>query len=456
MWHGRFQEKTAELVAQLGESISFDWQLFREDIAGSKAHAAVLVAAGILSEEERVRIVAGLDEIGHEIAEGRFVFKPELEDIHMNIEAELSRRIGAPGAKLHTARSRNDQVATDVRLYVKRICAEVREAIADLQRSLHTLGAAYPSLPMPGYTHLQRAQPVVWAHHLLAYVEMLARDAERFADCAKRADVMPLGSGAIAGSTISLPREVAREKLGFRELSRNSMDAISDRDFVAEFLFAASLTGVHLSRLSEDIILWASAEFNFVEIGDAFTTGSSLMPQKKNPDVSELTRGSSGRLIGNLVSMLTILKGLPMTYNRDLQHDKEPLFESAKMLLLVLRVNAEMLLHVKPREEQIRAAVADPMLLATDLADFLVRRGLPFRQAHEAVGKLVALSVGTGTPLNELTPAQFAGVHELFTIDALEVLSLETSLAARVAVGAPSPIRVAEQLAFWKEKLDQG
>jgi argininosuccinate lyase len=282
---------------------------------------------------------------------------------------------------------------------------------------------------------------------------MLARDEERFAECAKRADVLPLGSGAIAGSTIALNRDIAREKLGFREISRNSMDAISDRDFVAEFLFAASLTGVHLSRLSEDIILWASAEFNFVEIGDAFTTGSSLMPQKKNPDVSELTRGSSGRLIGNLVALLTILKGLPMTYNRDLQHDKEPLFESARMLLLVLRVNAQMLLNMKPREEHIRAAVADPMLLATDLADYLVRKGLPFRQAHEAVGKLVALSVGSGTPLNELTAEQFAGVHELFGADALDVLKLETSLGARVAVGAPSPIRVAEQLVYWQERL---
>jgi argininosuccinate lyase len=453
MWKGRFKEQTAELLQQYSESVSFDWRLWRHDIEGSIAHSAALEKAGLITPEERSRIVDGLREIGAEIEQGRFEFKRELEDIHMNIEAELTRRIGDPGAKLHTARSRNDQVALDLRLYLREESGELVGGLRDLQRALVELAERHAEVVIPGYTHLQRAQPVYFAHHLLAYVEMFARDAERLLDCRKRINVLPLGSGAIAGSTILLDRELVARLLDFPAVTQNSMDAVSDRDFAVELLSALALIAMHLSRLSEDVILWASSEFKFISISDAFTTGSSLMPQKKNPDVAELTRGKAGRVYGNLVSLLTTLKGLPMTYNRDMQEDKEPVFDSIDTVKAALAIFAAMLGGIRANSEACAQAVSDPNLLATDLADYLVNHAVPFRQAHEVIGKAVALCAERRCELPDLTLADYQALSPAFEADVFAVLTVEKSMAARQAVGAPSPQNVAAQLARWKGLL---
>ena len=453
MWTGRFQQATDAQVRAYGESISFDWRLYAHDIAGSIAHAGALAAAGFLTEPERARIETGLRQIGEEIARGEFPFRTELEDIHMNIESALTARIGAAGAKLHTARSRNDQVALDLRLYLRAEIAEIRQALRDMQRSLVELGARYPEAPMPGYTHLQRAQPVLFAHHLLAYVEMFARDDDRLADAARRLDVLPLGSGAIAGSTLTLDRALVARTLGFSRVSENSMDAVSDRDFACEFLAAAAILGMHLSRLSEDVILWATSEFAFLTLSDAFTTGSSLMPQKKNPDVAELTRGKTGRLYGNLFRLLTILKGLPMTYNRDLQEDKEAVFDSVDTLKSALSVFAAMLREARAETANMARATADPLLLATDLADYLVQRGVPFRQAHEVIGKLVAVSLERKVPFAQLSLEDYQTASPAFEADVYSVLDVRRSLESRRGIGAPSPQNVSNQLAKWRDQL---
>jgi argininosuccinate lyase len=453
MWKGRFQQETSALLQQYSESISFDWRLWREDIAGSIAHSAALEKAGLLTTQERAQIVAGLQQIGAEIEAGTFQFKTELEDIHMNIEAELTKRIGAAGAKLHTARSRNDQVALDLRLYLRNEADALAAGLRNLQRALTDLGARHAEIIIPGYTHLQRAQPVYFAHHLLAYVEMFDRDRERILDARKRLNVLPLGSGAIAGSTILLDRELVARELGFPAVTQNSMDAVSDRDFAVELLAALALVSEHLSRLSEDVILWASSEFKFITISDAFTTGSSLMPQKKNPDVAELTRGKTGRVIGNLVSLLTTLKGLPMTYNRDMQEDKEPVFDSIDTVRAALGVFAPMLDGISANPAACAAAVADPMLLATDLADYLVNRGVPFRQAHEVIGKAVALCGEKKCELPQLTLGDYQALSPVFTADVFDMLTVEKSMAARQAIGAPSPQNVAAQLARWQKYL---
>jgi argininosuccinate lyase len=453
MWKGRFKEQTAALLQSFSESISFDWRLWRHDIEGSIAHSAALEKAGLISKRERAQIIAGLREIGEEMAAGKFKFKTELEDIHMNIEAELTKRIGAAGAKLHTARSRNDQVALDIRLYLRDECDAISGLLRDLQRSLVGLAERHRDIIIPGYTHLQRAQPVYFAHHLLAYVEMLDRDLGRVADCRKRINVMPLGSGAIAGSTIVLDRKLVAKLLGFPAVTQNSMDAVSDRDFAVELLAALALVATHLSRLSEDVILWASSEFKFITISDAYTTGSSLMPQKKNPDVAELTRGKTGRVIGNLVSLLTTLKGLPMTYNRDMQEDKEPVFDSVDTVKATLAVFAGMLDGTKANAAACDAAVADPMLLATDVADYLVNRGVPFRSAHEVVGKAVALCTQRGCDLPQLTLADWRALSPAFEKDVAKCFDLAAAMAARKGIGAPSPKNVAAQLARWKKSL---
>lgn len=439
MWKGRFAQDTSSLVQQYGESISYDWRLFPHDIAGSIAHARAQKVAGLLTEEEFSAIEKGLKEILVDIEAGRFEFKTSLEDIHMNIEAELTKRIGPAGAKLHTARSRNDQVATDTRLYCRHEIGELQAGIATLQSALLSQAEKHAATVVPGYTHLQRGQPVTVGHHLLAYVEMLDRDRSRLEDCRKRLNVSPLGSGALAGSTINLDREAIAKELGFDGVSVNSMDAIADRDYIAELLFTISLCGVHLSRLSEDLILWCSAEFGFVSLSDAHTTGSSLMPQKKNPDVCELTRGKTGRLIGNLMNLLVAVKGLPLTYNRDLQEDKPPLFDSVDTLKAILAVNAEMIVAMEIRTERCRAAASDPMLLATDLADWLVKQGVPFRHAHDLVGKAVAESIATGVPLDQL---DLAKIDPVYTDDAKSVFSLDRALAARTNPGSPSPENV--------------
>jgi argininosuccinate lyase len=453
MWHGRFSESPAQLLQSYSESISFDWRLWRHDIEGSIAHSAALQAAGLITTEERAKIVTGLQEIGTEIDEGTFQFKTELEDIHMNIEAELTRRIGDPGAKLHTARSRNDQVALDIRLYLRAECDALTGLLRGLQSALVALASEHRDILIPGYTHLQRAQPVFFAHHLLAYLEMFDRDLGRIADTRKRLNVLPLGSGAIAGSTIRLDRELVARLLDFPAVTQNSMDAVSDRDFAVELLAALALIATHLSRLSEDVILWASSEFQFVTLSDAYTTGSSLMPQKKNPDVAELTRGKTGRVFGNLVSLLTTLKGLPMTYNRDMQEDKEPVFDSVDTVKAALAIFAHMLPGTRVNAAACAAAVADPLLLATDLADYLVNHGVPFRKAHEVIGRAVALSVEKQTPLPQLTLADYQALSPAFEADLFDCFDLRKAMSARQAIGAPSPENIATQLARWQTTL---
>jgi argininosuccinate lyase len=453
MWKGRFSQPTSQLVQAFGESVSFDWRLYAHDIRGSIAHAKGLEKAGILTAAERQAIEEGLTAIQHEIARGDFEFQTGLEDVHMNIESALTARIGPAGAKLHTARSRNDQVATDVRLYCRDAVAQLTADIHLLQRSLVEAAERAGAAVVPGYTHLQRGQPVLFAHHLLAYVEMLSRDADRLTDARRRLDVMPLGSGALAGSTLIVDREFIAAELDFSAVSQNSMDAVSDRDFIAELLFAIALCGVHLSRLSEDIILWCSAEFGFVALSDAHTTGSSLMPQKKNPDVAELTRGKTGRLVGNLVSLLTLLQGLPMTYNRDLQEDKEPLFDSIDTLHITLEVVAEMISGMEVNATRTAAATADPLLLATDLADYLVKHAVPFRQAHEVIGKLVAFSLEQQRGFAALTLEEYQQFSPAFEADLFDCLTVKTALQARQGIGAPSPQNVAHQLQRWRGLL---
>ena len=455
---GRFGAGPAAEVAAFSESISFDWQLWRHDIRGSLAHAAMLKKIGVLTAAELKSIQAGFAAITTEVETGKFQWQLQLEDVHMNLEAELTRRVPA-GAKLHTARSRNDQVALDVRLWLRdQVDALALELVA-LQTALVRLGARNAAVVIPGYTHLQRAQPVYFAHHLLAYVEMFQRDAERLQDARHRLNVCPLGSGAIAGSTLPLDREFVAVQLGFVDergrprVTQNSMDGVSDRDFMVEFCAVAALMAVHLSRLSEDIILWFSSEFNFIRIGDAYTTGSSLMPQKKNPDIAELTRGKTGRVVGNLMSLLTLLKGLPMTYNRDLQEDKERLFDTAQTIRACVRLTGSMLDHTQVNSAACAAAASDPQLLATDLADYLVRRGMPFRQAHHAVGAVVALAEKLGQPLNALTVSEYQGISPAFGNDVLETFDLTRAMGRRNVIGAPGTREVKQQLARWLKRL---
>jgi argininosuccinate lyase len=455
---GRFAGGPAADVARFTESISFDWRLWRQDIEGSLAHAAMLRKIGVLTRAELGAITRGLKQIGREIAAGKFSWNAELEDVHMNIESDLTRRVPA-GAKLHTSRSRNDQVALDVRLWLRDEIIALLGEVAGLQRALVGLGERNAEVIIPGYTHLQRAQPVYLAHHLLAYVEMLERDSERLWDCHSRVNVCPLGSGAIAGSTLPLDREFVARQLGFVDasgrvrLTQNSMDAVSDRDFLVEFAAAAALLAVHLSRLAEDVILWVSAEFNYLKIADAYTTGSSLMPQKKNPDIAELARGKTGRVVGNLMALLTLLKGLPMTYNRDLQEDKERVFDTADTVRATTRLMAAMLEHTAVNKPACARAAGDPALLATDLADYLVRQGMPFRQAHHVVGAVVAWSEKTDRPLNQLTFAEMQAIDPAFGPDALAVFDLKAAMAKRNLTGAPGTREVARQLARWRKQL---
>ena len=455
---GRFSSGPRQDVAKFTESISFDRRLWRHDLMGSIAHATLLGGIGVLTKAEAKRIVAALEAIGDDIEADRFTWDESLEDVHMNIEAELTRREPA-GAKLHTGRSRNDQVALDMRMWLRDEIVDLEEELRSLQQALVALGQANDHVVIPGYTHLQRAQPVYFAHHLLAYVEMIERDRERLLDAFSRVNVCPLGSGALGGSTLPLDRKQVAEILGFEDqqgrpvVSQNSMDAVSDRDFAVEFCFVASLLGVHLSRLAEDVILWSSSEFDFIRIADAYTTGSSLMPQKKNPDIAELARGKSARLAGNLVSLLTLLKGLPMTYNRDLQEDKEPLFDSVDTVRATVRLTAAMLQHTSVNAEACAAAAADPALLATDLADYLVGQQVPFREAHHLVGEVVALGEKLAKPLDGLTLKELQGISRKFKAGALEVFDLKQALAKRTATGSPGTKEVKKQLRRWAKRL---
>lgn len=453
MRKGRFKKSLAPSAARYSQSQSFDRRLYRSDIAGSIAHAQALANAGIISAAEKKEIENGLRVIEREISSGKFVWDESLEDVHMNIENALTEKIGEAGAKLHTARSRNDQVALDLRLYVKDQIEHSRAGLKSVQKALLGLAQKHAGVVLPGYTHLQRAQPVYFAHYILSHIEALARDADRLTDCLRRTDVLPLGSAALAGSTIVLDRESIARSLKFSRVSQNSLDAVSDRDFVSEFVFCLAMIGMHLSRLSEDLILWSTAEFGFIEFSEEFSTGSSLMPQKKNPDMAELTRGKTGRLYGNLMSILTTLKGLPSSYNRDLQEDKEPLFDSADTVTAALKVFSAMLPKMTVNRKRMKEAADDPNLLATDLAEYLVKKGMPFRKAHETVGKLVAEAVRKQMPLRDIPINTLRKFSPLFGSDVAKIFDVGRSLAGRKAVGAPSPQNVKGQISHWRTQL---
>ncbi len=457
-WGGRFTAVPADLMLQFSESVSFDRRLAPFDIAGSKAHSAMLAEVGLITAKECAAIHGGLDAILAEIATGTFTWNTQLEDVHMNIEHALTQRVPA-AAKLHTARSRNDQIATDMRLWFKFACGVLREKIANAERVLLAAAAANRDILIPGYTHLQRAQPVYLAHHLFAWLEMLDRDRARFAEVADHANWCPLGAGALAGTTLPIDRELTATLLGFTDakgrpqVTQNSMDTVADRDGFIEFATACALLGVHLSRIAEDLILWSSAEFKFVELSDAFSTGSSLMPQKKNPDACELLRGKSARLQGNLHTLLTLVKGLPLTYNRDLQEDKPPVFDSFDQSALSTDVLAGVLGGLTFNRERCAAAVADPALLATDVADYLVRRGVPFREAHHAVGAVVRLAEQRAVPLNQLPTEAVQQLHPAFGPDWVESFDLTSALAKRTGTGMPGPAQLAKQFTRWEKLL---
>jgi argininosuccinate lyase len=445
-WGGRFQQGTDPAVERFGASIEFDRELARHDIRGSIAHARMLGKTGVIPGPDADAIVAGLEGLLADFEAGKLVLDPKLEDVHMNVEARLRERIGPVAGRLHTGRSRNDQVATDLALYLRDATGDARHGLHRLRGVLVARAREHVDTVLPGYTHLQRAQPVRLAHHWLAFVEMFGRDADRFADLRGRLVRCPLGSGAIAGSTLPLDREATARALGFEGPTANSMDSVASRDLALEFLAAAAIAMVNLSRLAEELVLWSTAEFGFVELSDAYSTGSSLMPQKKNPDVPELVRGKAGRVIGDLVTLLTVVKGLPLTYNRDLQEDKEPLFDAAKTLCDSLAVMAGAIETLAVRESAMRAAAGDPMLLATDLAEALVRADVPFREAHEVVGKIVAHCIEKRLDLRALSVESLRAFHPAFPAGSGELLALDRALEERAMVGATARARVVEAL----------
>lgn len=453
LWGGRFAEQAAASLEDFTTSIHYDSRLFHHDIMGSKAHARMLVRQKLITAEEGEAIQQGLDDIEADIEAGRFRFRPELEDIHMNIEKALTDRIGEAGARLHTARSRNDQINLDMRLYLRDECETLDGLLTALQRRLAALARKHLGTIMPGYTHLQRAQPVLLAHHLLAYATMFGRDRGRLADCKKRINVLPLGAAAIAGTGLPIDRDQVARDLGFPEVSANSMDTVADRDFVLETLFCLNLVQLHLSRLSEELVLWSTKEFAFIRIGDRYCTGSSLMPQKKNPDIPELVRGKSGRVTGALVSLLMTMKGLPLSYNRDMQEDKEPLFDALDTVKASLAITCEMLGDTVFDAERMRAATEGGFMTATDLADYLVKKNLPFRQAHGVAGRIVARCQELGCELSELPLAEMQAVSPLIGPDIGSSLSIEGSVNSRISAGGTARARVEEALAALEQQL---
>ena len=454
LWGGRFAERTAASVEAFTASIHFDARLYRHDIAGSRAHARMLARQGLISDAECRDILRGLDEIEAEIERGDFVFRPELEDIHMNIEKSLVEKIGAAGEKLHTARSRNDQIALDIRLYLREESHRLMGLLRDLRAALVDLADRYKDTVMPGYTHLQRAQPVLVAHHLLAYFEMFGRDRERLRDGLARLNVLPLGAAAMAGTGLPIDREAVARDLNFPKVSANSMDTVADRDFAIEFVSACTLIQLHLSRLSEELVLWASEEFAFITLADSFCTGSSIMPQKKNPDIPELIRGKTGRVAGSLMSLITLVKGLPLTYNRDLQEDKEPIFDTVDTVSASVAIMSELLAHMEFNTERLRAATIGGYMTATDLADYLVRKNVPFRQAHAIVGRAVAYGIEQGKDLIELGLDELRRFSDAIDEDVFKVLSVDGSVNSRVSIGGTSGQCVATALAAAKEALE--
>lgn len=441
-WTGRFNEPTDAFVEAFGASVGFDQRMYKQDIAGSIAHAKMLAHVGVLTADERNDIIRGLSKIEAEIQAGDFPWSIALEDVHMNIEARLTDAIGITGKKLHTGRSRNDQVATDVRLYLRDEIDAIAPELKRLQGALIALAEREASTILPGFTHLQTAQPITFGHHMLAWNEMLQRDSERLADCRKRVNVMPLGSAALAGTTYPIDREFTAKELGFDSICRNSLDGVSDRDFAIEFLSWASILLMHMSRFSEELVLWSSSQFDWVDLGDAFCTGSSIMPQKKNPDVPELVRGKSGRVFGSLTAMLTIMKGQCLAYNKDNQEDKEPLFDTIDTVKGCLKVYADMMAQIKLKPDNMRNAALRGFATATDLADYLVRKGVAFRDAHEIVGKAVALGVETERDLSEMKLEELKAFSETIGDDVFDVLTLEGSVAARNHLGGTAPEQV--------------
>lgn len=453
LWGGRFQESTALSVEAFTASIHYDSRLYKYDIAGSKAHAAMLADNGILSKEELQTIVSGLDAIESEIENGTFEFRRELEDIHMNIEKALVDKIGPAGAKLHSARSRNDQIALDLKLYLRDECDRLVELLQDIRKAFVMLARTYFGNVMPGYTHLQRAQPVLISHHLLAYYEMFGRDRERMLDCRKRINICPLGCAAMAGTGLPIDREQVAESLGFDAVTANSMDSSADRDFAIEFVSCCTMTHLHLSRLCEELVLWASSEFDFVNISDKFCTGSSIMPQKKNPDIPELIRGKSGRVVGSLMSLLTLVKGLPLTYNRDLQEDKEQVFDVVDTVSASLSIMAELLENLEFKTDSMSKAAQTGFMTATDLADYLVLKDVPFREAHGIVGRAVAYCLEKKCELYELSVKEMQVFSPVIQKDVFEVLSVEGSVESRISTGGTSGQRVEEALAAAEKKM---
>ncbi len=446
LWGGRFTQATDKFVEEFTASIEFDQRLYRYDIQGSKAHAEMLGRQGIITVDEAQQIIAGLDAILADIEAGEIEFCVALEDIHMNIEARLIERIGPVGGKLHTGRSRNDQVAVDIRLFLRDEIDTILDYLGKLEQSLINQARNNLNVIMPGYTHLQTAQPVLYSHHMLAYREMVARDISRLQDLRKRFNVLPLGAGALAGTTFPIDREWVAQQLGFDEVTRNSLDSVSDRDFAIEFCACAGILMMHLSRLSEELILWSSADFNFIELSDAFCTGSSIMPQKKNPDVPELVRGKTGRVYGNLIALLTLMKSLPLAYNKDMQEDKEPLFDTIDTVKGSLKVFADMIAEMQVKGDNMRIAAARGFSTATDVADYCVRKGMPFRQAHEVVGKTVRYCVETGKDIPELSLEEFRSFSDLIDRDIYDFVTLEASVNARKATGGTARTAVEREL----------
>ncbi|MFI6480278.1 argininosuccinate lyase [Nonomuraea sp. NPDC050663] len=454
LWGGRFESGPADALARLSVSVHFDWRLVPYDLAASRAHARVLNRAGLLTDDELARMLGAIDDLEAACKSGEFRPTVADEDVHTALERGLLERLGSLGGKLRAGRSRNDQIATDLRLYLRDHVRLIVSRLVELETALMEQAAAHAETPAPGMTHLQHAQPVSFGHQLLAHVHAFARDIDRLRDWDRRAAVSPLGSGALAGSSLPLDPVAVAEELGFSSAAPNSMDAVADRDFAAEFLFDAAMVGVHLSRLGEEIVLWASQEFRWIEMDDAYSTGSSIMPQKKNPDVAELARGKSGRLIGNLMTLLTTLKGLPLTYNRDLQEDKEPVFDSIDTLLLVLPAMAGLVATMRVNVDKLASTASDGFALATDLAELLVRRGVPFREAHEAVGHLVVYCQVNDVDLHELSDDEMLKVSPHLTADVRDVLDVAGAMAARKAFGGTAPDRVRDQLASLRETVD--
>ncbi len=451
LWGGRFTQPTDKFVEEFTASIDFDKRLYHQDIRGSIAHARMLGKQGIISLGDMEGIVHGLQEILQQIESGRFDFSVALEDIHMNIESRLSEKIGEAGKRLHTGRSRNDQVALDIRLYLRDEIVEISAYLDLLIDALIEQAEQNLEVIMPGYTHLQTAQPILFSHHLMAYVEMCRRDRGRMEDCLRRMDVSPLGAGALAGTTFPIDREHVAEQLKFSGVTRNSLDSVSDRDFALEFLAASSILMMHLSRFSEELILWSTSEFKFVDLSDGFCTGSSIMPQKKNPDVPELVRGKTGRVYGNLMALLTVMKGLPLAYNKDMQEDKEPLFDTIDTVKGSLKIFVDMIRELKVNAVRMRAAAGCGYSTATDVADYLVRKGMPFRDAHEVVGKTVAYCIANDKDLPELTLEEWKSFSDRFELDISDAITLEASVNARGATGGTATVQVRAEIARAKE-----